>query len=991
MKRFSIITPFLRLLTAAACATGISCSGSPDIDDNPPLPDTEATLNITQKSVDFEESAGSQSITVRSNREWTFAASDEWIHGTREDNRLVISVDENQQMLRREGHVEVSVTEQLSQTITVRQLGWGKDILLSAERATVSGDGGTVEIGVTTNFEVAAECDADWISENTASRAHPVETHVRTFTVRYNAGSKSRSAVITFSEAAEGESDFTPQKFTVTQSAVSGDFKQNGADELEMKVSKVTITGGEASSTYFGIGNSFDGSMSSYYYIGREPIDQRFPLKLTYFVDNESIDYMIYRPGTGYDSAKPYFGKVEIYALTDANTRAEDEWEFVMEHDFGQKSDDATIEFPKPLVGVKAIQFVVQRNSSGIIAIAEMEFYRRNPDAVEFDWASLFTDRSCSQLREGVGEEDIERCGYAFYRNIACYLYQNRYPAEFRIGSYDCYPHPDMQARLNKTTPYSLLDNPTGIAVSEGEEIVVLAELHGLDGEVALRVLDFSKNAGPESPREYQLVSGVNKFKMGQKGLCYIMHHYRSSNADDYVRYAEQPAVRIHFAAGGAVNGYYDKCDDALKNRGGELLGKAVHPYYDVVGRHTHLIYPTEDLRNMTGGNNLGRLLDAYDDVVYSEMELLGLVKHGGMFVNRLCFSVVNHQSFMYSTSYYTGYNAGTMGTMCSVNAFLSDTWGPSHEVGHTMQTRPGLKWAGMSECTNNIMALYVLTHLRERESRVQANNNYTSAWNRLITEQRPHKDGGTTNCLIPFWQLQLYFGDVLGRTPTRQDDRGGFYPDVYEYLRRNPDLSHGQSQANFAYVASRAAGMDLTDFFEKWGFLRETDVYVSDGNASGQLTVTKEYADDVRARIAAMTLPQPDVALEYITDNNMRLFRDRLTVAEGQTAVCRRASSTRQTRSEVEDTPLPDTSDNKFAMSIAGWQNVAAYEVRRGGADGQLVYAADASVPKESACEFVFPLPEGESWNDGYGLYAVQYDNVRHRVETRFDEIVLQ
>ena len=45
---------------------------------------------------------------------------------------------------------------------------------------------------------------------------------------------------------------------------------------------------------------------------------------------------------------------------------------------------------------------------------------------------------------------------------------------------------------------------------------------------------------------------------------------------------------------------------------------------------------------------------------------------------------------------------------------------------------------------------------------------------------------------LVPFWQLELYFGKVLGRTPLQQSDKGGFYPDVYEYAR-NKDYTFWQ------------------------------------------------------------------------------------------------------------------------------------------------------------------------------------------------------
>ena len=47
-----------------------------------------------------------------------------------------------------------------------------------------------------------------------------------------------------------------------------------------------------------------------------------------------------------------------------------------------------------------------------------------------------------------------------------------------------------------------------------------------------------------------------------------------------------------------------------------------------------------------------------------------------------------------------------------SVNQKIFPTrcWGPAHEVGHCNQTRPGLKWSGLTEVSNNIMSLFIQT-----------------------------------------------------------------------------------------------------------------------------------------------------------------------------------------------------------------------------------------------------------------------------------------
>ena len=52
----------------------------------------------------------------------------------------------------------------------------------------------------------------------------------------------------------------------------------------------------------------------------------------------------------------------------------------------------------------------------------------------------------------------IKACTYPFFKNIAYYMLKDKYPADFRIADFKPYQHPDIQATINKTGTYSLLD-----------------------------------------------------------------------------------------------------------------------------------------------------------------------------------------------------------------------------------------------------------------------------------------------------------------------------------------------------------------------------------------------------------------------------------------------------------------------------------------------------------------------------------------------------
>lgn len=101
----------------------------------------------------------------------------------------------------------------------------------------------------------------------------------------------------------------------------------------------------------------------------------------------------------------------------------------------------------------------------------------------------------------------------------------------------------------------------------------------------------------------------------------------------------------------------------------------------------------------------------------------------------------VMYTSYMYATSYHTAYNDGTLAELCNVDKLkTSACWGPAHEIGHCNQTRPGLKWLGTTEVTNNIMSEYIQTTIFGQPSRLQtedmgdgSRNRYSKAWTQII------------------------------------------------------------------------------------------------------------------------------------------------------------------------------------------------------------------------------------------------------------------
>ena len=99
---------------------------------------------------------------------------------------------------------------------------------------------------------------------------------------------------------------------------------------------------------------------------------------------------------------------------------------------------------------------------------------------------------------------------------------------------------------------------------------------------------------------------------------------------------------------------------------------------------------------------------------------------------------------------------------------------------------------------------------------------------------QKAHNaESDVFNKLVPFWQLELYFGEVKGNTPMKRTDHGGFYADIYEKVRTtaNP-TTDGLCQLEFVYNSCVSAGMDSVSY-------THLDVYKRQGYESKEISIS--------------------------------------------------------------------------------------------------------------------------------------------------------
>ena len=547
------------------------------------------------------------------------------------------------------------------------------------------------------------------------------------------------------------------------------------------------------------------------------------------------------------------------------------------------------IEFLKTAIeqGCDYEQFITQQDFDNIRASKEFTFLVRDttlvapelpPGAWDVEIPDVFSDNTCSALKDGVSENDIDAIANPQFKALAKNIYNNTYDKRYRIREYKPYPNPSDIAAKNKTGTYSLLDNATGIVAMPGEEIVIfVGETNGQN--ITLCSINFNNDY---SPVNYELTEGANSIICQDGGLLYIMYHTENENAKP---------VKIHIV-GGKVNGMYNAAENTNADWKG-ILDNAKHKYIDVQGEYAHLIFPVKDFKKYTP--DISSLLGAFDSIVYLESRFIGLEKYKRMNGNRMLFHVSTLPYWMYADANRTGYSVSTMSRICDVDKLRTiEIWGPAHEVGHVNQTL-GLKWVGLTEVSNNIYTMYIQSMFgnKSRLSEDRLNSDFDGVWNNryekgfteMIAGKILHSDHEDVFCkLIPFWQLQLYFSDVKGYTD--------FYADVHEQIRNMDNLPNdAQQQLNFMRICCDVSNTDLSEFFEKWGMLSVTFGEATDHssiqnvvNYTKDFIITKKDVDEFKKYVSKYS--KPDAFIWYIHDECVDVFKNNAEIEKSEMTV---------------------------------------------------------------------------------------------------------
>lgn len=478
----------------------------------------------------------------------------------------------------------------------------------------------------------------------------------------------------------------------------------------------------------------------------------------------------------------------------------------------------------------------------------------------------FFTDASCSQLKPQVKRENLVGFRSELLRTVAAGILDGTYDRTCRAASYEAYPSPQELGRTLKLGDgFSRYENITGIFLEAGEQVVLVGGTGGK--ELSLLIPDWMrKPAEGTDPEKDPNGWGLHQQQIGIKEGVNVVQVKRDGNV--YVSYFDDhsetaPRVSVHFATG-KVNGFFEGTRQTNEDWN-RLLDHAVSPILDARGKHIQVAYPVEWFNVHTRGKGV-ELVRNYDTMLEHHYSVMGLVKYQKVPRNRI-LARVNFNYYMFRDDDGVAYlgNKDTMRMVADPGVVITGDpcWGFCHETGHVLQMIPQMTWGGMTEVSCNIFSMYTVTGMGN-ESRLKAQKNYASARKKII-EADPRKsyldDSDVFDRLVPFWQLHLYF---------LKKGRPDFYADVMEAMRGRPAAGTGDdsigNQFEFVKICCDVAKLDLTDFFDKWGFFWVGQLTVDDYRKY-RFTITREMVDDAKAYIAKQGYKKPGEDITLVED----------------------------------------------------------------------------------------------------------------------------
>lgn len=464
-------------------------------------------------------------------------------------------------------------------------------------------------------------------------------------------------------------------------------------------------------------------------------------------------------------------------------------------------------------------------NTSTIKATVENLFQDNACTILKAEYAAMSDDKVVAAL-EGV-PADLQQAVLKIKNNAWDSVTREK---EFRVYDYKPYSNPEVWAERLYTRPYNRINNPTGISTSDSKSFIyVFVEDIPEGTTIDLAEMPSTKFWGNDTP----LKEGLNIVPCANKdGSLYI--RYVCETAVDGKKLADYPTVKVHIE-GGYVNGFWSKerghtNEDWVYMRDNMFKNPTA---LQAAGDLTVLNFRTYEFLKECPDNIEGvmRLWDFWNS---RQNYYMALDKYDAWRNNKQ-LAMSDDNGFMDASAYRTHYNNNTLNTIVNYDLLVADagsSWGPNHEIGHTNQY--AFQIVGTSEVSNNALTNFAIFDQGTHTSRGNnMNNQILDFENKVPYVLRGEKQYGQKLFSMTRMYFQLFlYAHAAGKCPD-------FYPRLFEKLRYDRLVGWGvgswdemdengfyknsvnalNDQLKFAEACCEILQMDLSEFFEAWGF----------------------------------------------------------------------------------------------------------------------------------------------------------------------------
>ncbi len=440
------------------------------------------------------------------------------------------------------------------------------------------------------------------------------------------------------------------------------------------------------------------------------------------------------------------------------------------------------------------------------------------------------------------------------------------YEKFFRVSEYMPYSnHQEMAWTTGQSNAYGKLSNPTGIYLPQNKvAYIYLDETAPAGTTLQVEAVGvFPENCGgARTGQTTDLHQGLNLISYTEDKMLFIFYEVQDVNR----KVTDFANAKIHIE-GGVVHGAFDTTRGMKNQDWTNMMNLDMIENFSIIHFKSDNIVMIMKREETLAALNTARssygtsytdvelLLHVWNTIIANEEYYQGLDSFGDCYRNIWNAFSVDH-NYMYATTYGSYFHNNTLGDIMdyyNMTHSAGALWGPSHEYGHNHQSV--INCIGNMEVSNNLFS-----NINVWEAGISSTRGRTPKDNFTALGEGKHwLDRNIWIRTKMYFQLYLYFHE-MGVEPQ-------FYQKLFAELRKDRMTSTGQEKTvtvdgeektgklyngkddylKFAKKCCDVAQMDLSEFFESYGFFVPVTDYYGDDYGAFVMTTTQREINEAK------------------------------------------------------------------------------------------------------------------------------------------------